>query len=53
VAPLRRYLAVAAGFGLPSTPLKTTEKRAGDWLAAMRCEQTEIDALAALYSPAC
>jgi hypothetical protein len=35
-------------YGLPSTPLKPTEKRADDWKAAMRVEQTEIDALAAL-----
>ena len=35
-------------YGLPSTPLKDTEKRAGAWLSAMRVEQTEIDALASL-----
>ncbi len=35
-------------YGLPSTPLKATEKRANDWLGAMGVEQTEIDALAAL-----
>jgi hypothetical protein len=34
--------------GLPSTPLKDTEKRGGDWQAAMGVEQTEIDALASL-----
>jgi hypothetical protein len=34
--------------GLPSTPLKATEKRAGKWFAATGTEQTEIDALAAL-----
>jgi hypothetical protein len=34
--------------GLPSTPLKVTERRADHWLAAMGTEQTEIDALAAL-----
>jgi hypothetical protein len=34
--------------GLPSTPLKDTERRADDWLAKMGVEQTEIDALAAL-----
>jgi hypothetical protein len=33
---------------LPSTPLKPSEKRADRWRAAMRHEQTEIDALAAL-----
>jgi hypothetical protein len=36
------------GYGLPSTPLKETEKRADKWLAAKGVEQTEIDALAAL-----
>lgn len=35
-------------YGLPSTPLKATEKRADRWTAAMGVEQTEIDALAAL-----
>jgi hypothetical protein len=34
--------------GLPSTPLKDSELRAGKWRAAMGTEQTEIDALAAL-----
>jgi hypothetical protein len=34
--------------GLPSTPLKETEQRADDWVAAMGVQQTEIDALAAL-----
>jgi hypothetical protein len=34
--------------GLPSTPLKPTEKRADRWRQAMQHEQTEIDALAAL-----
>jgi hypothetical protein len=34
--------------GLPSTPLKATEKRADKWRARMGHEQTEIDALAAL-----
>jgi hypothetical protein len=34
--------------GLPSTPLKDTEKRADRWTAAMGVQQTEIDALAAL-----
>ncbi|HEX7461763.1 MAG TPA: hypothetical protein VF317_06290 [Dermatophilaceae bacterium] len=34
--------------GLPSTPLKDTEKRAEAWLAGMGVQQTEIDALAAL-----
>jgi hypothetical protein len=35
-------------YGLPSTPLKDTEKRADRWQAAMLVAQTEIDALAAL-----
>jgi hypothetical protein len=35
-------------YGLPSTPLKDTEKRADKWRQAMGVEQTEIDALAAL-----
>ena len=35
-------------YGLPSTPLKDTEKRADRWQAAMGVQQTEIDALAAL-----
>lgn len=35
-------------YGLPSTPLKETEKRADMWRAAMGVEQTEIDALASL-----
>jgi hypothetical protein len=34
--------------GLPSTPLKDTERRADKWTTAMGVEQTEIDALAAL-----
>jgi hypothetical protein len=34
--------------GLPSTPLKESERRADRWREAMGIEQTEIDALAAL-----
>jgi hypothetical protein len=34
--------------GLPSTPLKETEKRADRWREKMDMEQTEIDALATL-----
>ncbi len=34
--------------GLPSTPLKDTEKRADRWVKSMGVEQTEIDALASL-----
>lgn len=36
--------------GLPSTPLKDTEKRAGKWEECTGTRQTEIDALAALRS---
>lgn len=35
-------------FGLPSTPLKTTNQKADGWRDAMGVEQTEIDALASL-----
>jgi len=35
-------------YGLPSTPLKASEKRAAEWIAAYGTEQTEIDSLAAL-----
>jgi hypothetical protein len=35
-------------YGLPSTPLKATEKRADPWRAAMGVDQTEIDALTSL-----
>jgi len=35
-------------YGLPSTPLKDTEKRADKWRAAWGVDQTEIDALASL-----
>jgi hypothetical protein len=35
-------------YGLPSTPLKDTEKRADKWTASHGVAQTEIDALAAL-----
>ena len=37
-----------AELGLPSTPLKETEKRGDRWRAAFGTEQTEIDALATL-----
>jgi hypothetical protein len=37
-------------YGLPSMPLKDTERRADKWTAAMGVEQTEIDALASLRS---
>lgn len=35
-------------YGLPSTPLKDTERRADAWTQAKGVQQTEIDALAAL-----
>jgi hypothetical protein len=35
-------------YGLPSTPLKASERRADRWRDAMGVEQTEIDALAVL-----
>jgi hypothetical protein len=35
-------------YGLPSTPLKDTERRADKWMDAMGVAQTEIDALASL-----
>jgi hypothetical protein len=35
-------------YGLPSTPLKESERRADRWKAAFGTEQTEIDALAVL-----
>lgn len=35
-------------YGLPSTPLKDTERRADKWSAATGVAQTEIDALASL-----
>lgn len=35
-------------YGLPSAPLKSTERRADRWTVKMGVEQTEIDALAAL-----
>lgn len=34
-------------YGLPSTPLKETERRADKWLQAFGVEQTEVDALTA------
>jgi len=40
--------AQAREHGLPSTPLKATERRSDRWRQAMGVEQTEIDALATL-----
>jgi hypothetical protein len=36
-------------YGLPSTPLKESERRADKWRQVMGHEQTEIDAMIALY----
>lgn len=41
-------LAQVREYGLPSTPLKETERRKDKWRLAWGAEQTEIDALAAL-----
>jgi hypothetical protein len=35
-------------YGLPSTPMKDTERRGDKWLTAMGVQQTEIDSLATL-----
>jgi hypothetical protein len=35
-------------YGLPSTPLPPSERRADDWIDRMGIQQTEVDALAAL-----
>jgi hypothetical protein len=48
VLPVALTLAQVRELGLPSTPLKDTERRADRWRAVMQHEQTEIDALAAL-----
>ena len=46
--PVALTLDQVVAFGLPSTPLKETERRADRWQAIMGREQTEIDALIAL-----
>jgi hypothetical protein len=48
VVPVALTVAQVEELGLPSTPLKETEKRADRWREAFGVEQTEIDALAAL-----
>jgi len=48
VRPVALTVEQVEEYGLPSTPLKDTEKRADRWTAAMGVAQTEIDALAAL-----
>jgi hypothetical protein len=42
-------LAQVRGLGLPSTPLKPSEKRSRHWIEVMHHEQTEIDSLIILH----
>jgi hypothetical protein len=48
VVPVALNVDQVRELGLPSTPLKETEKRADRWREAFGVEQTEIDALATL-----
>jgi hypothetical protein len=48
VVPVALLVEQVRELGLPSTPLKESEKRADRWRAAFGVEQTEIDALATL-----
>jgi hypothetical protein len=48
VVPVALTVDQVRELGLPSTPLKETEKRADKWRVAFDVEQTEIDALATL-----
>jgi hypothetical protein len=48
VVPVALTVEQVRELGLPSTPLKETEKRADRWRQAFGIEQTEIDALATL-----
>jgi hypothetical protein len=48
IVPVELLIEQVRELGLPSTPLKETEKRADRWKSAFGVEQTEIDALAAL-----
>jgi hypothetical protein len=48
VVPVALNVEQVRELGLPSTPLKETEKRADRWREAFGVEQTEIDALATL-----
>jgi len=48
VVPVALTVEQVRDLGLPSSPLKTTEKRADRWRQAFGIEQTEIDALATL-----
>jgi hypothetical protein len=48
IMPVALLVGQVRELGLPSTPLKETEKRADRWRDAFGVEQTEIDALATL-----
>jgi hypothetical protein len=48
VVPVALTVEQVRELGLPSTPLKDTEKRADRWRTSFGIEQTEIDALATL-----
>jgi hypothetical protein len=48
VVPVALTVEQVGELGLPSSPLKATEKRADRWRQAFGVEQTEIDALATL-----
>jgi hypothetical protein len=48
VVPVALMVEQVRELGLPSTPLKETERRANRWREAFGVEQTEIDALATL-----
>jgi hypothetical protein len=48
IVPIALAVEQVGELGLPSTPLKETEKRASRWREAFGVEQTEIDALATL-----
>jgi hypothetical protein len=48
IVPVALTVEQVGELGLPSTPLKETEKRADRWREAFGVEQTEIDALATL-----
>jgi hypothetical protein len=49
IHPVAMSLAQVRLYGLPSTPLKETEKRGDRWRTVMGCEQTEVDAMIALH----
>jgi len=48
IVPVALTIEQVGALGLPSSPLKETEKRADRWREAFGVEQTEIDALATL-----